>query len=49
MGVAKGGQGAQGPPTEMLPMIKMSQKNTIVSSVSVSFSIFAYNSTRVQQ
>ena len=38
--------GGPGPLIEMLPMIKMSQKN-IVSSVSCS--IFAYNSTRVRQ
>ena len=40
----RGAQGARAPPIEMLPMIKTSQKKTIVSSVSVSFSIFAYNS-----
>ena len=37
------------PPIEMQPMIKMPQKKTIVSSVSASFSTFAYNSKRVQQ
>ena len=41
-------QGARAPSIEMLPMTKIYQKN-LVSSFSVSFSIFAYNSTRVQQ
>ena len=52
IGVARGGGGGQGarpPSIEMLPMIKMSQKRLLFFSVSVSFSIFAYNSTRVQQ
>ena len=41
-------QWARGPSVEMPPMTKILQKN-LVSSFSVSFSIFAYNSTRVQQ
>ena len=50
IGVARGGgQGARVFPIEMLLMIKMSKNKTIVSSVSLSFSIFAYNGTRVQQ
>ena len=49
IGVARGvAQGARAPSIEMLPMTKIYQKN-LVSSFSVSFSIFAYNSTRVQQ
>ena len=40
--------GARPPAIEMLPMIKMSQKKTIVSSLLVFFSIFAYNSNQQQ-
>ena len=50
IGVARG-EGPREPALPLIkmpPMIKMSQKS-LVSSVSVSFSIFAYNSTRVQQ
>ena len=45
---SKGAARDPSPPIEMPQMIKMSQKS-LVSSVSVSFSIFAYNSTRIQQ
>ena len=49
IGVARGvAQGARDPSFEMPPMTKFQQKS-LVSSFSVSFSIFAYNSTRVQQ
>ena len=44
-GVAKG---TRAPSIEMPPMTKICQKS-LVSSFSVSFSIFAYISTRVQQ
>ena len=43
-----GGPGGLGPSIEMPPMTKIDQKN-FVSSFSVSFSIFAYNSARVQK
>ena len=43
-----GSPGGPGPSTEMPPMTKIEQKK-LVSSFSVSFSNFAYNSTRVQQ
>ena len=46
-GIGEGARGL-GPPIEILPMIKMSQKS-LVFSVSVSFSILAYNGARVQQ
>ena len=46
IGVARGGE-PRSPPIEMPPKIKMWQKS-LVSSFSVSFSIFAYNSTRLQ-
>ena len=45
---SQGGQGARASPIEMSSMIKMWQKS-FVSSVSVSLSIFAYNSTGAQQ
>ena len=45
LGVAKLSQIA---PIEMPSMIKLMTTKPIVSSVSVSFSIFAYGSTRVQ-
>ena len=49
IGVArKVAQGARGLSIEMLPMTKIWQKS-LVSSFSVSFSILAHNSTRVQQ
>ena len=49
IGVAKGvAQGARASLIEMPPMTKIWQKN-LVSSFSVSFGIFAYNSTHVQQ
>ena len=41
-------QGARDPSIEMPPMTKFDKKS-FVSSFSVSFSIFVYNSTRVQQ
>ena len=41
-------RGVHSPLIEMAPMIKIWQKS-LVSSVSVSFSIFEYKSTRVQQ
>ena len=41
-------EGARALSIEMPPMTKILQKN-LVSSFSVSFSIFAYNSTHVQQ
>ena len=41
-------QGARAPSIEMPQLTKIRQKS-IVSSFSGSFSIFAYNSTRVQQ
>ena len=41
-------EGARAPSIKMPPMTKICQKS-LVSSFSVSFSIFAYNSTRVQQ
>ena len=48
-GVARGmAQWARAPSIEMPPMTKIWQKS-LVSLFSVSFSIFAYNSTRVQQ
>ena len=43
-----GGTGARAPSTEMPPMTKILQKK-LVSSFSVSFCIFTYNSTGVQQ
>ena len=46
--VARGvAQGARDPSIEMPPMTKIYQKK-LVFSFSVSFSIFVYNSTRVQ-
>ena len=44
----EGGTGVRASSIEMPPMTKIWQKN-LVSSLSVSFSIFAYNSTRVHQ
>ena len=41
-------EGIGAPSIKMPPMTKICQKS-LVSSISVSFSIFAYNSTRVQQ
>ena len=41
-------QGARAPTIEIPPTTKVCQKS-LVSSFSVSFSILAYNSTRVQQ
>ena len=41
-------QGTWDPSMKMPPMTKICQKS-LVSSFSVSFSIFTYNSTRVQQ
>ena len=41
-------QWARAPSIEMPPIAKIYQQN-LVSSFSVSFSIFAHNSTRVQQ
>ena len=43
-----GGIGGPGPLIKMPPMTKFLQKKTCFS-FSVSFSIFAYNSTRIQQ
>ena len=44
----RGEKGPPSPPIEISPIIKMWQKN-LVSSVSVSCSIFAYNSTHQQR
>ena len=51
LGVARGGGGAGSPgsPNWNATNDKNVSKKTIVSSVSVSFSIFVYNSTNVQQ
>ena len=45
IGGARGGPGGLGPPNQIPSSV---QKN-LVSSVSVSFSIFAYNHTHIQQ
>ena len=51
IGIARAGGGAGGPgppPIDMPPMLKMWQKS-LVSWCSVSWNIFAYNSTLVQK